>query len=362
MAKNWTENDIQSLKAQEAKDLAVSFLHKLESKAQAPITPGQVQLKELEYELKLKEAEATDRRQHEEHVERTRQLELEIETEKRRHAEAEEQASEVRQQHAELLQRVQSSQEALSLQLERATRQHNVKIEALELEFTARREQLTHECDELTQSRDVVSETIRQLTEIATGADDIAVLRDELDARKTNYERELEELAEAFEAAQFEKQKSINQTRRDQEVELAEIEAQHRKLISEENLKTARSILKEFAMVPLYELELESLRTRAEQHQEKDEQSMAAIRDAARAELKISYNITMTETLDVTELFYREKSIAKEIVTVSSRMQDLETEISRMRLHIELEPDRIAKAVAAARVQVQNNIESAGKR
>ena len=40
MAKNWTENDIQSLKAQ--------------------ITPGQVQLKELEYELKLKEAAQTD--------------------------------------------------------------------------------------------------------------------------------------------------------------------------------------------------------------------------------------------------------------------------------------------------------------
>ena len=85
---NWTEPAIQALKAQEAKDLAIELLQKLESKDQAPITAGQVQLKELEYELRLKEAEAEDNRRREAHEASIKDLELNIEQEKSRQAEA----------------------------------------------------------------------------------------------------------------------------------------------------------------------------------------------------------------------------------------------------------------------------------
>ena len=38
---NWTESDIQGLKAQEAKDLAIEFLQKLQAKDKGPISPGE---------------------------------------------------------------------------------------------------------------------------------------------------------------------------------------------------------------------------------------------------------------------------------------------------------------------------------
>jgi hypothetical protein len=57
-----TESTIQALKAQEAKDLAIEFLHKLDAKARGPISPGELQLHELEYEVERqrKELDKTD--------------------------------------------------------------------------------------------------------------------------------------------------------------------------------------------------------------------------------------------------------------------------------------------------------------
>ena len=63
----WTENEIQGLKSQEAKDLALELLQQLQEKECGPISPGEVQLQELQYELKLKEAEAEDTRLQEAH-------------------------------------------------------------------------------------------------------------------------------------------------------------------------------------------------------------------------------------------------------------------------------------------------------
>lgn len=69
----WTESEIQGLKAQEAKDLAVELLRKLETKEQGLISPGEVQMKELEYELRLREAENEDRRRRQTHDERVQE-------------------------------------------------------------------------------------------------------------------------------------------------------------------------------------------------------------------------------------------------------------------------------------------------
>ena len=46
-----TNNQINALKAQEAKDLAIDLQQQLLTKEKAPISAGEVQLRELEYEL-----------------------------------------------------------------------------------------------------------------------------------------------------------------------------------------------------------------------------------------------------------------------------------------------------------------------
>ena len=77
---SYTEAEIQALKSQEAKDLCIELLHKLEVRSEEPISAGEVQLQELQYELELKQAEADDNRQREAHLERIKGLELEIRT------------------------------------------------------------------------------------------------------------------------------------------------------------------------------------------------------------------------------------------------------------------------------------------
>lgn len=89
----WTESEIQGLKAQEAKDLAVEFLQTLEAKDKGPLSPGEVQVKELEFELRLREAEIDDRRRRETHERHIKELELQIEQERTRSAEADSRAN-----------------------------------------------------------------------------------------------------------------------------------------------------------------------------------------------------------------------------------------------------------------------------
>lgn len=244
----WTESDIQALKAQEAKDLAVELLGKLEAKSSAPITAGQVQLKELQYGLKIKEAEAEDSRRREAHALRIKELELEIEQEKRKQAEAVEHVDAVRREYAELYQRVQASQESLSVQLETATREQNVKMEALEADFANKKLSLREECDRLAEEKSTLLETIQGLTELSEIAQDVHQLREEVESRKTVHQRELERLDETFEAAEFEKNKRINQIRRDQELAIAELEARHKKQVLQLNTQAAAEILEGVGM------------------------------------------------------------------------------------------------------------------
>ena len=63
------------------------------------------------------------------------------------------------------------------------------------------------------------------------------------------------------------------------------------------------------------------------------------------------------EQLDVTELYYSRKALHEENASLEETVAKLESEISRMRTHIEKESDRVAKAIEAARTNIQNNIE-----
>ena len=101
--------------------------------------------------------------------------------------------------------------------------------------------------------------------------------------------------------------------------------------------------------------ELKATRSRSEQEE-------AEIRAEAREAFRREYNITQTETVDVTELFYREQAARTEVERLRAQVDKLDAEIRRMREHIEQEPQRIATAVEAARTQVQNYIEQGSKR
>ena len=358
----WTESDIHALKAQEAKDLAVKFLHKLQAKNRAPITAGQVQLKELQYGLKIKEAEAEDNRRREAHEQRIKELELQIEQEKRQQAEADENAERVRQEHTRLVEQVQAAQESLSIQLETATREQNVKMEALEAEYMTRNDALDAERERLENEKAALVETIQELTELSEIAQEVEQLREEIESRKASQQRELERLDENFEVAEFEKNKKINQIKRDQELAIVELETQHKKQVLQLNTEAAKEILTRTEMLAVSTSEWASLNQQLQERRDQEESSLATVRSQAEEALKREYNITTTEVFDVTELYYRQKSLAQEASAMREQIGKLEAEIVRMRKHIEQEPDRIAKSVEAAKVHVQNNIEQAGNR
>jgi hypothetical protein len=359
---NLSESEIQSLKAQEAKDLAIDLLRRLHTKDQAPITAGQVQLRELQYGLKIKEAEAEDHRQREAHERRIKELELQIEQEKRKQAEASAQADRVRQEHAQLIEQVQRAQELLSVQLETATRENQVRLEALEHEFSQRKQVLQEECRVLEEQKAELVTTIQMLSDLSDTAHDVERLRQEIDSRKLAHERELARLDETFEAAEFEKNKKINQIKRDQELAAAELTAQHRKQILQQNIEAAKEMLAGANMVAVPQVEWDSLQQQLQQRHEQDEAAQATIERQCEEEFKRNYNITTSEVFDVTALYYSHKAMSEAAAAMHDQIAKLEAEITRMRQHIEQEPQRIAKAVEAAKVNIENRIEPARNR
>ena len=140
----YSESDIQALKAQEAKDLCIQLLHKLEARTEGPISAGEVQLQELQYELEIKQAETADNRQRETHQERMKELELEIERKKSEFAAAEKKSDEVHSRQVQVIEQVAQSQERLSIALDRATREHNVKLQIMQTEHETKRQALTN--------------------------------------------------------------------------------------------------------------------------------------------------------------------------------------------------------------------------
>jgi hypothetical protein len=357
-----SESEIQNLKAQEAKDLAIELLRRLHAKDQAPITAGQVQLRELQYGLRIKEAETEDNRQREAHERRMKELELQIEQEKRKQAEARANADQVRQEHAQLIEQVQRAQELLSVQLDTATRENQVRMEALDHEFRQRKQALEEECRALEEQKANLLTTIQTLSDLSETAEDIERLRREIDLRKVAHERELSRLDEAFEAAEFEKNKKINQIKRDQDLAVAELTVQCKKQILQQNVEAAKEILAGASMVAVSQVEWDSLNQRLQQQRELDEAAQATIRRQCEEEFKRNYNITTGEVLDVTALFYSHKAMSETAAAMQDQIAKLEAEINRMRQHIEQEPQRIANAVEAAKVNIENRIEQARNR
>lgn len=357
-----TENEIQGLKAQEAKDLAIRLLRMLNAKEKAPISAGEVQLKELEYELKLKEAEAEDNRHHEACEQHVKELELQIEQEKTRQVEAETKADRVRLQYAQLVEQVQSATESLSVQLERSTREHHLKIERLESEYTARAAELERQQEEKLKERETLLNEIGELAELRDAAVEIGQLRESLESRRVATQQELQQLEEEFATAEFDKSKKLNEVRRQQDLEVTELETKHKKSILQMNQRAAEDILKSLGMIAVEKTAWDEMNADAQQEQEQKEQELNEIRQRAQEEVRRAYNIHSSEIIDVTDLYYRHQAVRAEAESLKAQVDKLDAEVRRMREHIEREPQRIAAAVEAAKVHVQNTIEQGGKR
>ncbi len=357
----WSESSIQSLKAQEAKDLAIEFLEKLEAKEKGPISPGEVQIKELDFQLRLREAEIDDHRRREAHEKQVKELELQIEQEKTRCAEAESRAEKIREAHAQVIARVSDANESLSTQLERATREHNLKVERLEASFCNQREALEAETKQLEDRRDDLRGEIGTLTELESAASEVAQLQEEIERRRKESQHILSQLEEEVAAAELEKMKRTSDTKRAQELELAELEARHQKDVIQVNRQAAESILESLDMIAVGKSDWDDTQQKLQAVDERTENEDAQILAQAREELRREFNITRADPIDVTDLFYREQAAQSEIDRLHSQVDKLDAEVRRMRQHIEQEPQRIASAVEAAKTQVQNYIEQGGK-
>ncbi|MFC1758786.1 hypothetical protein ACFL2H_08465 [Planctomycetota bacterium] len=358
----YSESEVQGLKAQEAKDYCVELMGQLKARDGGPISPGEVQLQELQYELQLKEAEAEDNRQREEHLERMKELELEIESAKAEQAKAEKLADDRRERYAKVIGQVAQSQEKMSVQLDRATREHNVKLQMMQSEHDVRHGELQAELETLTQKRDAFIEEIGKLADLNSAAEDVDRLRSEIEEKRANAARHQKQLDDDIEAAEFEKEKELKRIRREHELSLAELEATHRKQLLDANSKALDAMLEKMGVAKIVPSELEQLRQQAAEHRSLAEKEIESIRQSAINELKRQLNVTAGEPLDVTDLFYREKALQEDNQALETNVQKLEAEIARMRKHIESESSRVAAAIEAARTNIQNNIEPGVKR
>lgn len=358
----YNESEVQGLKAQEAKDYCNELMQQLMAKEGGPISPGEVQLQELQYELQLKEAEAADNRERESHLERVKQLELEIEGEKAESARAEKLADDRRERYAQVIDQVAHSQEKLSVQLDRATRQHNVQLQLMQSEHEAQRDILCAELQELTQQRDSLVVEIGKLAELSSAAEDVDRLRADIEEKRIAADRRQKQLDEEIEAAAFEKEKDLKRIRREHELELAELGSEHRKSLLDSKAETLDSMLQDLGFTKIVPAELELLKQQAAEQRALGEQEKRAICETAVGEFKRNFNLNAAEPLDVTDLFYREKALQEDNQAYENQVQKLESEIARMRTHIESESTRVAKAIEAARTNIQNNIEPGVKR
>jgi len=358
----YSESDVQSLKAQEAKDYCIELMELVKAKEGGPISPGEVQLQELQYELQLKEAEAADNRLREEHLERTKDLELQIQQEKAELARCEMQADQRREKYARVIEQVAESQEKLSVQLDRATREHNVKLQLMQSKHDQHRESLDGEMQELIDRRDDLVQQIGKLADLSNAAEDVDRLKAEIEDKQLSAQRHAKQLDEEIEAAAFDKEKELKRIRREHELELAELEAAHRKQLLDSNTESLDALLGQLGMTKINPDELTRLRDNASEQQRLAEQQVQSIRDEAVAEFKQRFNVNASEPIDVTDLFYREKALQEENEAHEKQIQKLDSEIGRMRTHIESESARVAKAIEAARTNIQNNIEPGVKR
>jgi len=359
---DWTEADIQALKAQEAKDLASKFLHQLEQQKRGPISPGEVQLQELEYELRLKEAEIADQKVERAHQLRMRELELEMERERARVTEAQNHADAVRSELQELVARVRQSDESLAVGLERAMREHRLRLEQLEAEYSSRKIELESQQQELVQQRDQLAEEIKTLTDLQVSAEDLHQLREAITQSRSEYEQQRRSLEEELSTLEFEKTKRLTETRRSQELELAKLQSEHEKEVLRLDRDAAEKILAGLDLRAVANARWEEMESELIAAGNKLATQATVDEERIREALRHEYNITTDQPLNVTDLFYQHRAISKELEDYRDRLEKCDAELARARKHIESEPQRIATAVEAARTQVQNIVEPAGKR
>lgn len=260
-----------------------------------------------------------------------------------------------------MIAQVSQSQEKLSIQLERATREHAVKMQLMQSEYETLKQQLNDEINELTTQRTTLRDEITQLSELQGLAEEISGIRQDLEQQREGLEREQKQLQQQVEAANFEKQRELTARQREQEVELAELAAKHRKAVLELNKGALKELLETVGMEQIDPSELESLRARAEEQQTRTENEVQEIREEAIEQLKRKFSISSSEPLNVTELFYTSRSLQEECAQQEKQIEKLESEIARMRAHVESESARVAKAIEAARPNIENKIESGAK-
>lgn len=362
MYEDWTEQDIQSLKAQEAKDVAVELLEALRNKEVGPISPGEVQLRELEYELKLKQAELADEKDRRAHEVQIRELELQLEQQRSKTAESQSRADTVRAELRELAERVRQSEESLSVSLERATREHRLRLEKLEQEHARRKTEMDADLQEMTDRRDQLVTQIEQLGELQVTVENLAETEKSLNEKRTRLQQQQQQLDEELGRLSFERTKQISEVKQSQELELARLRHEHQKEVMRLDREAAEKILSGLNMVAVEashreneQAELQRMKDSLSQQSEVNEE---AIKDRFRRE----YNITTAEPIDVTALFYRHQALADDARGLRERIEKLENELKAARDHIQGEPQRIATAVEAARTPIQNIVEPSGKR
>lgn len=358
----WTESDIQSLKAQEAKDLAVEFLQALENKAQGPISPGEVQLRELEYELKIKEAEKEDARQQREHELQIRELELRLEQQRTEASQASSQSDAVRRELQELVERVRGSEETLSVSLERATREHRLKLEQLEQDYKERQSKLRDETEELTTRRDQLVEHIQQLTDIEVSAEHLTEAQDALVAKRDEFAQQQKQLDDEIATLEFERTKRKSEVEQKQELELTRLKHEYDKQVLILDREAADKILTGLGLTSIEKSEIERTQSELEALRGQIEREAKIDEEAVRDQIRREFNITSSESIDVTALHYKHESATEQLKRLEQRIGQLESEISKARDHIQGEPQRIAVAVEAARTPIQNIVEPASKR
>jgi flagellar capping protein FliD len=261
-----------------------------------------------------------------------------------------------------MVEQVESAQEALSIQFERATREHALKLERLDDEYATKADALQHACSELENTKAQLTDEIAELSQLHEAAGSISTLREELETRETAAQRQLQELDEQLESAEFDKTKRLKDLHRQQELEVAELEAQHKKQIIQLDRQAANELLAALDLVAVEKADWERYQQAGPAEAARSEEEIAGIREQTRDAFRREYHITTQEPLDVTELFYDHKALSAEANSLRNQIEKLEQEIRRMREHIEHEPQRIATAVEAAKVQIQNNIEQAGVR
>ncbi|MDM4017549.1 hypothetical protein [Roseiconus lacunae] len=359
---DWTETDIQSLKAQEAKDLAVELLHALDTKEQGPISPGEVQMLELEFELKLRQAEKEDAQQQREHERELRQLELELEKYRAQTAESNSAADAVRQELKDVVDRIRSSEESLAINLERSTREHRLKLERLEHEFGEQREQLQGEVEQLTARRDELVEQIQRLTDIEVNVEALAEVEATIASKQATFDQQTQQLDDEVAALHFQRTKRVKEVEQTQELELARLKHEYNKHVLLLERETADRILEGLGLSAIEQGRLDSMQAELDALRAKGDQAVEVAESEARERFRREFNISGSEPFDVTALQYRQQAAADQVTRLERRIEQLETEVTEARQHIQGEPQRIATAVEAARTPIQNIVEPASKR